>query len=223
MADEKKPESIGLTSAVPVTVVLALLANLLYSHLSPYQDERPSNHPLKDEYPVAQDVDARLWQDPFAAVEGASKETSTEKLSTSTSNGKNLDILVDEPKSHDKDQIYKGYGDEPNPDDDITVIAVTLPGGPYQDAAENRMRRRYAVLSGLANQGATPKDEQHIGYFHPDPDNPNNLQKNVAFEWWSREKSNNKKVLLLWAGSRYFWVNISLAPSVEILKNTATN
>ena len=194
MADEKKPENSGLTGAVPVTVVLALLANLLYSHLSPYQDERPSNHPLKDQdhYEAAQDVNARLWQDPFAAVKNANEETPKKNLSIKVSDGRTLAweaSLADESQSHDNNQIYKD--NFPAPKDVITVIAVTLPGGPYQEAAEDRMRRRYAVLSALANQAATPRDEQHIGYFHM------GLKERVAFEWWSLAED-NKKVLLLW-------------------------
>ena len=140
----------------------------------------------KAHYEVAQDVDARLWQDPFAAVDDASEETPTEKLVIMVNqNGKTLELEArpnGKSPSHAPDQIYKG--NEPFAGDDITVIAVTLPGGPYQEAAEDRMRRRYAVLSALANQDATPRDEQHIGYFHPEPDM--GLQKRVAFEWWSR-------------------------------------
>ena len=197
MAGEKKPEGGGLTGAVPVTVVLALLANLLYSNLSPYQDERPSNHPLKGQYEAAQDVDARLWQDPFAAVDDASDETPKEKLSIKLNDGRTLAFEVnpdDKSASHARDQIYKGLQFKSG--EGITVIAVTLPGGPYQEAAEQRMRWRYAVLSALANQDAAPMDEQHIGYFHPYP-KTNGLQTNVAFEWWSLAKD-NKKVLLLW-------------------------
>ena len=48
MADEKKPESSGLSGALPVTIVLAMLAGLVFTNLSPYQDERPSTHPLKE-------------------------------------------------------------------------------------------------------------------------------------------------------------------------------
>ncbi|MCX7096832.1 MAG: hypothetical protein NTV43_02875 [Methylococcales bacterium] len=173
MAEDKKMGSGGLASAFPVSVVLAMLASLVFTFHLPYQDERPSNRPIQAKYQAAQDVDARLWQDPFAAVEGANDETLN--------------------PSHGPSQIK--YGNNLVVGDNITVIAVTLPGGPYQEAAEHRMRRRYAVLSGLANQDYTPNDEQHIGYFHPIGEKV--LQKKVAFEWWSAN-SGDKKVLLLW-------------------------
>ena len=66
------------------------------------------------------------------------------------------------------------------------------------------MRRRYAVLSALANQDAAPQDEQHIGYFQPTKSAKGFvLQKKVAFEWWSIPDDESlpdhkRKVLLLW-------------------------
>ncbi len=199
MAEEKQQENSALTTALPVTVVLAILAGLLFTSLSPYQDERPSNRPVQARYDTAQDVDARLWQDPFAAVDSASEEMPAEKVIIEVShNGKALQLEATRPvvkqPSYGPDQIYKG--DPVTAKDEVTVLAVTLPGGPYQEAAEARMRRRYAVLSALANQGATPEDEQHIGYFHP-ADKGMNLQKRVSFEWWPL-LDEKKKVLLLW-------------------------
>ncbi|UOA07487.1 hypothetical protein [Methylobacter sp. S3L5C] len=198
MTEEKKPENGGLTTTIPVTVVLAILAGLIFTDSLPYQDERPSSHSLQTNYIAAQDVDARLWQDPFAAIDSASEEMKAEKIViVANPNDKTLrqDAIkqVTRLSSHSLDQIYKGKkfvaGEE------ITILAVTLPGDSYQEAAEQRMRRRYAVLSALANQGVAPQDEQHIGYFHPDPDN--GLQKKVAFEWWS-QPDDKKQVLLIW-------------------------
>jgi len=201
MAEEKKPESNGSTGTVPVMAVLAILAGLFLNHSSPYQDERPSNHPIHDHYNAAQDVDTRLWQDPFGAVDGENEETLTEKISIEAiQNGKKLRLegtkQASKPSSHSLQQIYNGVN--PNSGYEISVLAVTLPGGPYQEAAEARMRGRYAVLSALANQGAFPLDEKHIGYFYPDPKSEMVLQKKVVFEWWMLPSDEKKKVLLLW-------------------------
>jgi hypothetical protein len=200
MPEEKKPESKGLTSALPVTVVLAILAGLIYTHSLPYQDERPSARPLLVRYPAAQDVDARLWQDPFAAVDGVSEVTPAEKVSIiAKQNGKSQQIdatrQVGNPSSHSPGQIYKDK--KLASEDKILILAVTLSGGPYQEDGEQRMRRRYAVLSALANQDAVPQDEQHIGYFQPDPVPAMILQHRVPFEWWSLP-ADNRKVLLIW-------------------------
>ena len=158
MADEKKTESNGLTGAVPITAVLALLASIAISNLSPFHDDRPPGAPLKQSYEAAQDINARLWEDPFEAVD---KKDDT----------------------HNPDWIYKG--NPINPDEDqVTVIAITLPGSPYQEAAESRMRYRYAVLSALANQMYNPVDEQHIGYFQASIPVSGSSTK-IAFEWLS--------------------------------------
>ena len=189
MADEKKTESNGLTGAVPITAVLALLASFAMFTPSPFHDDRPPGDPLKKQsYEAAQDINARLWQDPLAA----------------------LDAVDNKDDTHNPDWIYKGNPINPN-EDQITVIAVTLPGSPYQEAAESRMRWRYAVLSALANQKYNPVDEQHIGYFEasiPNKEKPSNsnstLPTKIAFEWWSKDKDEHKdkdkdkKVLLLW-------------------------
>ena len=193
MAEDNNPGGSGLTTALPVTVVLAMLAGLFLTHSLPYQDERPSNHPVQARYAAAQDVDARLWQDPFAAVDNAGKETPTILIEASR-NGKTPRMDAN-ASTHTSSQIYNGENVAAG--DEITVLAVTLPGGPYQEAAEQRMRWRYAVLSALANQGATPHDEQHIGYFQPEKSGMV-LPEKVAFEWWSLPDE-KPKVLLLWA------------------------
>ena len=179
MADEKKTESSGLTGAVPITAVIALVASLVITNSSPFNDDRPQGVPLKSQqYQGAQDIDARLWEDPLVALDNK--------------------VPVDD-NSHTPEQIYK---DNPtSPGDQVTVVAVTLPGSPYQEAAESRMRWRYAILSALANQNYIPMDEQHIGYFqalYNSSDNNSQLSAKVAFEWWSQDKDNTKKILLLW-------------------------
>ena len=112
MADDKKPDSNNLVTALPVTVVLAMLTGLFFSHSLPYQDERPSNHSVQARYAAAQDVDARLWQDPFAAVEGASEEA--QKVSIEVrQNGETLQLDATKPVAksspHTVDQIYAGH------------------------------------------------------------------------------------------------------------------
>jgi len=111
MTEEKKQEHDAFTGALPLTLVLALLAGLIFKPELPYQDERPSNKPVKYSYTAAQDVDARLWQDPFAATDGMIEEPQKEKVSP-----------------HSPKIIYEDY--QPVANDNITIIAITLPGGP---------------------------------------------------------------------------------------------
>ena len=48
--EEKKQESNALTTALPVTRVLAMLASLFFTHSLPYQDERPMARPMQTRY-----------------------------------------------------------------------------------------------------------------------------------------------------------------------------
>ena len=96
MAEDKKQESGGLTGALPVGVLLAILAGLVSTHLAPYHEERPSNRSLQDHYVAAQDVDARLWQDPFAAAGDTSEETPGPQGAEETAGS----------SSHARDRIY---------------------------------------------------------------------------------------------------------------------
>lgn len=175
-----KPESKGLLGSLPVALILTLLAGFVFTYSVPYQDQRPSvSRPLKVSYQAAQDVDARLWQDPLEAVESVER-------TPASANAK------DAVNTRDAGRIYQG--DFIKAEDSIHVIAVTLPGGPYQEAAEQRMRWRYAMLSALANRKAAPLDSEHIGYFQPADGIV--LQKRVPFEWWSLAEQ--QKILLLW-------------------------
>jgi hypothetical protein len=111
-----------------------------------------SSRPTEPEYQghgirAWQDIDARLWQDPFDAV--ARNIQAGPDRSPSPSN------------SHLGDPYLSGA-----PED--LAIAVTLPGTPYPEIAESRQRLRYAVLAALHARELMPEDEKHIGYFRTD-------------------------------------------------------
>ncbi|MGH7065434.1 MAG: hypothetical protein ACREET_15270, partial [Stellaceae bacterium] len=95
---------------------------------------------------AGQDIDARLWQDPFDAV--ARNVEAAGNRSPPPGNG----------SLTDKAEIAE---------DDL-AIAVTLPGAPYPEIAETRRRLRYAVLAALHVAGFMPADEGHIGYLRTD-------------------------------------------------------
>jgi|GEM_PF-992702 len=245
MAENKKSDS-GLSSTTTVTLVLAMIAALAMTGNLPYKDERPSNQPFKTHYDAAQDIDARLWQDPFAAIDGVDEDTEKKNWTVVMKQGAaslNLELEPDKNTSpHGLDQLTQGKEEEfkPGKIDKITVLAVTLPGGPFQEDAEMRMRHRYAVLSALANQRWTPDDERHIGYFKPESEadqtpeknnretqkgenigkesknpiaQPSELQKKVPFEWWTSDNQ-KKKFLLLWVDEE----SLSKRPNYKLNK-----
>ncbi|QBR72208.1 hypothetical protein CU048_14050 [Beijerinckiaceae bacterium] len=98
----------------------------------------------------AQTIDARLWQDPFAAVARI-----IEKLGKSERGQQCL---------NSSDKTCNSPLDSENGEETL-VIGVTVSGAPYSEDAEQRRRTRYAVLAGLERAGFVPSDARHIGYF----------------------------------------------------------
>jgi hypothetical protein len=122
-----------------------------FHHEAPLVDLRPAAEAPIEERTAPQTVDARLWQDPFAAI-----QKSLEKSGNQDPVQKCLGALSD-------DSRCKSPLDAE--DKETLVLAVTVPGTPYQEDAERRRRTRYAVLAGLERAGFVPKDARHIDYF----------------------------------------------------------
>ena len=94
---------------------------------------------------VDENVDARLWEDPFEAVyqyQKRVKPTDTKITLWKT--------LLGKIKSESSGTV--------------TLLGVLVSSGPYFVNAENRRRTRYAVLSGLASSGYLPENSEYIGY-----------------------------------------------------------
>jgi hypothetical protein len=96
----------------------------------------------------SQDITARLWQDPLEAV---------------------ADNIAGNPKSafnkrHSPDQFHQSLADRRTNGEQLTVLAVSVPGDSYVEDAEARRRLRYAVTAALNVQEYEPEDETHIGY-----------------------------------------------------------
>ena len=79
----------------------------------------------------------------------------------------------------------------------MTVVAVSVFGGSFNEAAESRRRSRFAVVSALDFHDYHPENANAIGYFYIDPPKPNSVKLTVPFEWFeTRDKLS--KVLVLW-------------------------
>lgn len=91
----------------------------------------------------------------------------------------------------------------------ITVLMAMVPGGPYAEESESRMRRRYAIVSSLANSDFQPVDAKHIGYIKVD--NSKNgteyhpkLPEIIPYEWYKDIHGKRAPVLLLWLDNDAF-------------------
>jgi hypothetical protein len=149
---------------------------------TPFRTERPPEPKAGLTAFGAQDVDARLWQDPFAAVDQAGTS--------------------DTEPHHDLPWLAAQIGKRPalTTEGTVEVLAILVDGGPSLGAAESRRRYRYAALSGLMLEGFLPDDAEHVGYFAPDQVPPDY----IPFEWFSpfggdkEQTGKSRDLLLLW-------------------------
>jgi hypothetical protein len=199
---------------LPIVLVALLAAGVLIKH-EELKSARPNDSERVKFVPAGQqDVEARLWQDPFAAVE---KHDGRSKAQTH---------VPAQLRDRIKEIVQTGG--------QVRIIGVSLFGGSYSEAAESRRRTRFAVLSALGFHGYSPDNSDAIGYFHvklpnggrqiawPDPDTPGldfNLigpagstmllqlvrgpqdpapvDMTIPYEWFERRESRSN-VLVLW-------------------------
>ncbi|SCK56655.1 hypothetical protein VAR608DRAFT_5905 [Variovorax sp. HW608] len=160
--DKESKSGSSLPSNGIVAIVL-LAAGVLFVREVPLETTRlPVNEPRLEQHYAKQDIDARLWQDPFGAV--ARYRTDLRK------NGQGR--LEGEDRLRTAEELAKDVADvrrrfPPGEDRQVQVLAVMLPGGPYSENVESRRRGRYAVLAGLNASRLSPVDTEHLGYFTP--------------------------------------------------------
>lgn len=98
----------------------------------PLQGSRPNDQQSRsDKYQSLQDVDARLWQDPLAVIERAGAADRDKARS-----GGHDDIHS--PCAIGAKLADRGGGDNKTAVNELTILAVMVPGGPYSENAESR-------------------------------------------------------------------------------------
>jgi hypothetical protein len=222
MADDSKSPVV-----LPPTVWIALIAALAGAfalHQQAFHDTRPSDSstPLYRHVPSDdQDVEARLWEDPLAAVAIARRgdnhdgtataqiPAASDAATTGTAHPaqRGLGCKGDcgrLPPRHTIGRLrttLTAYVAHKNP---VLVLAALVPGAPYAEDIESRRRTRYAVLAGLYRADYIPVNNEHVGYvtlgeFYPATAQAHDV---AAFEWFQSDHPVNNKpapqVLLLW-------------------------
>ena len=80
-----------------------------------------------------------------------------------------------------------------------------VPGAPYAEDTEIRMRMRYAVLSGLSRVGFIPEDPEHIEFIKINTSDNIALSNIMPLEWLTHtEKKGGDSVLVLWINDNFF-------------------
>ena len=117
-----------------------------------------------------QTVDARLWQDPLGvALADDDKKKNSEAHSITWFQGllikKWLPKLTIYPLKPsfiyplEKELRFAQQAKH------VQILAVMIPGGPYVEDVERRLRSRRAVIEGLGTSGYYPEKAHEIGYF----------------------------------------------------------
>lgn len=175
MADNEEKSSIPW---LPLITFIAVSSGVLL-YFQQLTSSRPGggDPTLADKTFDSQTIDARLWQDPVAVTIGDSEVTNA-KGTKRRDEGRHR---VDEFRSvflrqwfGDTDKLNQALV-AADPDsvgyhlERLLVLGVMIPGGPYVEDVERRLRSRRAVIealgSGWRKQTYNPEKDHEIGYF----------------------------------------------------------
>lgn len=224
MSDDKSDKGGGwFTNPLPIVMVVLLAAGVMVKHV-PLESARPTDPERVRFVPTSQqDVEARLWQDPFAAVEKHEKSSdqavapATKILVPSSPHPpkaqpehntheqcSNHTVTSTEEMSrasHSFKALCKNIEKRQDEDIAVTIVAVSVSGGSYSEAAESRRRSRFAMVSALGFHRYHPENADALGYFHIDlPEShstSNTFNLTVPYEWFET-RGKSSAVLVLW-------------------------
>jgi hypothetical protein len=190
---EKESKPSGGLPASGIIAAVMLTVGVLFIRTVPLEATRlPVSGPKVQQASAGQDMDARLWQDPFGAVARAREEARKRdpKHAEDSDSARQPENILDDMKDARRKAV---------------VLAVMLQGGPYSEDIETRRRVRYAVLAGLDASGQVPIDAEHLGYFFPKGPDKSGF---VPYEWFQskKEKAGDgaPRVLVLWLDGNAF-------------------
>jgi hypothetical protein len=191
MGDDKNKSSL-----LPISGVLIILAALgVTIFTQPFKGTRPFVPELRESY---EKVNARLWQDPFRAVLDSVRDGKQPK-----SDGEfDISKAQNQQKPNKSESLKSKIGEKKT----VTVLGVMVPGAPYAEDTEIRMRLRYATLSGLGRVGFIPDDAEHIGFIQITPSKNITLSSIMPFEWLTYTEDGKEKdsVLVVWINDNVF-------------------
>ena len=201
----------------PTLLLVTAAASGLVWWQTPLTSSRPGGHSRHEHLLIGdQSVEARLWQDPFTAVQHHEQEHRDAASSASKGGGSVSNSLGQ--LTEQITRFYEAAGTYPV----IQIMPVMVSGGPYTEDSESRLRSRHAVISALGVAGYAPENAEAIGYFRlacpsgkrllstpgmeADPPAQSDLLT-VPFEWFGRRRFQGPradataridKVLVLW-------------------------
>ncbi|HSC56698.1 MAG TPA: hypothetical protein VLC51_05815, partial [Nitrospira sp.] len=162
-----------LAVAGALTLVIAIAGVLLVKE--PLRSSRPVGSGLEMKQTTGEElVQARLWEDPVAAVERAVREKGLTKSGSGSSLAQRLASL------------RHAIADRVRGSQTLTVLLVTTTGGPYVESTESRLRDRYAVGTALGAACYVPEDENRLAFVLWEPASP---VQGLPYEWYRLRKT----------------------------------
>ncbi|MGG7054384.1 hypothetical protein [Nitrosomonas sp. ANs5] len=208
---DNEPQKSGWINPLPFIMLVLLAGGMLVKNI-PLESSRPAATERVKFVPIGeQNVEARLWQDPFAAIEEHEKQlarpTSSAQPLTGQPDGASTPAALQAKLETLRSQSV-----------DIKVLAVSVFGDSYAESAESRRRTRYAVISALGSHDFYPESSNAIGYLRlpwrqsePSPMHAPAIQREkhltIPFEWFNH-KNTDAKVLLLWLNESLYAPNL---------------
>lgn len=205
--NNNKAESL-FSNPLPIVMVVLLTAGVLIKTV-PLESMRPTDpERMKSVSAKLQNIEARLWQDPFAAIEQHVKDSNQ----AATPLEKRLMGLLALPEPHFEEdtisanantmeRLNKDIQTRHNAEHNVTVVAVSVFGSLFYEEVERRRRTRVAVVAALNRQEYYPVNENTLGYFNTPLTEPETqsqpVKLTVPFEWF-KNPNGSAHVLVLW-------------------------
>jgi hypothetical protein len=194
MAEQSSPPPSNIGGNGFIWIALVAASTFFLTRELPLEGSRPpATQQFITEPADTQDIDARLWQDPFAAVNDTLMKSPELKPSAC-----NLTPLKEKPPEE-----IQNHCRPPMPKPHTRVLVVSVSAEPYSDNDEFRRRARYGVLAGLSAEGFVPANAEHIGFYWPNA--PQQIGSTdiiapqyIPFEQFDSDKNPERHVLLLW-------------------------
>ncbi len=215
MSESSKGVSFSLPSTGMFALALAVLG-LIWSGPNPLIAERPGSNTTSEAHKSRiQNIDARLWQDPLGAIQkDATKPVPVQHtVDLNISGKKSTSLTVNDQAStgnleHGAElSIHRAFSEARI--NNVMVLAIMIPGGPYPESEESRRRTRYAVLSALATMDYAPVSSEFIGYFRTKQSQAESLPRAVPFELFDKwENKMRSRVIALWLDDSHFDADI---------------
>jgi hypothetical protein len=225
MATKDKDQGGSVASGGMIVAILVAASAFLIQKEAPLEGARPNAQETAFRGYAYHDIDARLWQDPFGAVEkkvsaeapnsACATPTPSERAQTNGPKGTSgkaaatpalppVEASAFEHGEHIK--LEQGSRSQ----ESTLILPVMVSGAPYAEDVEFRRRLRYAVVSALAQKHFQPADAQHIDYYRVCviglDDKP--IKTVVPYEWFnlapsSEAPTNLQSILILWINEQY--------------------